>query len=111
MEREFGSGLRLEQLRSFFESGRWEWQVNCWPDGDKWVLAVSPRGNRSIPYHVLIAEKSGLPRRMSADTALDVAASLSGGGVYFNRQQFQSLARNAIPVDKGCAVGDNIGTI
>lgn len=87
-----GSGLRLDQMRAFvLKAGRWNYQFSCWPDGDKWILGLTPRGDRSVPCRYLIAEKSGEARRLTASTALGIAAELSLEGVYFNRESFRSL--------------------
>ncbi len=93
MKRQMGSGLRLDQMRTVMKVGRWHWVVRCWAQGGRWVITVSPRGERAVAYHFLQAEKSGQPRLVTADTALRIAEQLSVDGVYFDRRSFESVTQ------------------
>lgn len=93
MKREMGRGLRLDQLRVMARLGRWPYSVNCWPYGERWVLGVCPRGDRGRPHYYLIAEKSGEPRALTAETALRIAEELTHEGVYFRRESFESVTQ------------------
>lgn len=115
MKREMGSGLRLDQMRGFMKTGRWHWSVICWPHLGRWVLTVSAKGNRDVPYHYLEAEKSGQPRLMTSETALRIAEELSVDGVYFQRRPFESVspARGSYirekPTENRDYAGDGLG--
>lgn len=91
MKRKMATGLRLNQMRAFMKIGRWQWAVRCWAHHGRWVLSVSPRGDREVPYHYLKAEKSGQPRLLKSETALVIAQQLSDEGVYFDRRSFESV--------------------
>lgn len=93
MKREMGSGLKLDQIRGMMKSGRWHWSISCWPYKGRWVLAVSPKRDRNVPYHFLETEKSGQPRAMTAETALRIAEGLTVEGIYFNRREFESFLK------------------
>lgn len=87
-----GSGMTLDQMRAFVKSGRWQANISCWPDDGRWILTAAPHGDRRNPYHFLAAEKSGLPRRMTAETALKVAWLLADSDVYFSRLPYQPIS-------------------